>query len=424
MKIRSSYTDKKWLTPKLTELGASGAEEVRDEAREQINRVLSEVVRCQNLVILTGLGTSLCVMNDETPPKPKAPTMSGLWQRVSDKYDPALDKEKWEELLASVKHQPDSKNIEELLSACKVATVWFSGSALTNLQSFIDLAEKEIRDAVNFLENSDLLPTHATFLQRIARRSAGKNRAKLFTTNYDLCFERAAKDGRFVVIDGFSPTLPPTFDPVYFTYDIVKRDNEGDASAFIPNVFHLYKLHGSIDWERQVSDIEKKHNTDKPLLIYPRSSKYEQAFSQPYLEMMSALQSALREQNTGLLVIGFGFNDKHIAEPILSAIRSNLGLKVVIVDPCLINVKDRTAYLADGGDENDLDVNGEIQQDGNAAKNDSLKQIQAFMDRGDARLSFLNATFEEVSREIPDLTAETELEMHMKRMRDIRGSAA
>lgn len=411
MKIRSSYTDKKWLTPKPAALGAVNPEDVRDVAREQINRVLSEVVRCQNLVILTGLGTSLCVMNDDTPPKPKAPTMFALWQRVSSKYDPASDKKKWEELLTSVKHQPDNKNIEELLSACKVATVWFSGDDLTNLQSFIDLAEKEIRDAVNFLEDSDLLPIHATFLQRIARRSAGKNRAKLFTTNYDLCFERSAKDGRFVVIDGFSPTLPPTFDPVYFTYDIVKRGNEGDASAFIPNVFHLYKLHGSIDWERRASVIEKKHNTEKPLLIYPRSSKYEQAFSQPYLEMMSALQYALREPNTGLLVIGFGFNDKHIAEPILSAVRSNLGLKVVVVDPWLI-------------DENHFDEDAVIQKDGNIANNDFLKQIQAFMDRGDARLSFLNATFEEVSQEIPDLTAETELEIHMQRMRNIHGSAS
>ncbi|NOU22973.1 MAG: SIR2 family protein, partial [Methyloglobulus sp.] len=334
MKIRSSYTDKKWLTPKPAAPSASDPEDGLDKAREQINRVLSEVVRCQNLVILTGLGTSLCVMNDETPPKPKAPTMLGLWNRVREKYDPNPDEKKWGELLASVKHQPDSKNIEELLSACKVATVWFLDSDLTNLQSFIDLAEKEIREGVDFLEASDELSTHAIFLQRIARRSAGKNRAKLFTTNYDLCFERAAKDGAFVVIDGFSPTLPPTFNPVYFTYDIVKRGSEGDASAFIPNVFHLYKLHGSIDWERRESgDIEKKHETDTPLLIYPRSSKYEQAFSQPYLEMMAALQSALREQNTGLLVIGFGFNDKHIAEPILSAIRSNLGLKVVVVDP-------------------------------------------------------------------------------------------
>jgi hypothetical protein len=60
MKIRSSYTDKKWLTPKPTSLDSGDPEEWRDEAREQINRALSEVVRCQNLLVLNGLGTSPC----------------------------------------------------------------------------------------------------------------------------------------------------------------------------------------------------------------------------------------------------------------------------------------------------------------------------------------------------------------------------
>jgi len=413
MKIRSAYTNKQWLTPKQKNetSGAGNQKEERDEACDQINRVLSEIVRCQNLVILTGLGTSMCVMDGNNPPKPKAPTMSNLWMRVSDKYNSNTKKKNWEKLLNSVKHPSGSQNIEELLSECKIAEAFFSDNELTKIRSFIDLAEKEIREAVNFLDNSDSLAVHNVFLQRIARRSAGKGRAKIFTTNYDLCFERAAKDGRFVVIDGFSPTLPPTFDPVYFSYDIVRRGNDSDASAFIPNVFHLYKLHGSIEWERRGSDIEKKYNTDKPLLIYPRSSKYEQAFSQPYFEMMSALQSALREPNTGLLVIGFGFNDNHISEPVLSAIRSNLGLKVVIVDPFLINV-------------NDLDNNGKTEQPGNATKNPFLNKIQALMDQGDARLSFLNATFEEVSRDIPDLTAETDLEKHMLRMRSINGGSA
>ena len=65
----------------------------------------------------------------------------------------------------------------------------------------------------------------------------------------------------------------------------------------------LYKVHGSIDWELDDASkkINKKPGTDKPLLIYPRSTKYELAFVQPYLEMISSFQSAIRQRDTGLL---------------------------------------------------------------------------------------------------------------------------
>ena len=105
----------------------------------------------------------------------------------------------------------------------------------------------------------------------------------------------------------------------------------------VPNVFQLYKLHGSVDWALNIEsrEIERDPKTLKPVLVYPRNSKYELAFSQPYLEMMSALQTALRQSDTGLLILGFGFNDSHIAEPVLAAIRSNLSLQVVVCDPGL-----------------------------------------------------------------------------------------
>jgi hypothetical protein len=48
---------------------------------------------------------------------------------------------------------------------------------------------------------------------------------------------------------------------------------------------------------------------------------------------MSRFQTALRMPNTGLLVVGFGFNDAHLVGPIESALRSNASLKVVAVAP-------------------------------------------------------------------------------------------
>lgn len=140
--------------------------------------------------------------------------------------------------------------------------------------------------------------------------------------------------------------------------------------------------------------------------------------------MMAALQAALREPNTGLLIVGFGFNDNHVAEPILSAIRSNLGLKVVVVDPALVKIEDGHRYVRQGGDQDDLNENGDLEEVGTAVTNAFINNIQRLIDQGDARLTLLNGTFEDMTREMPDLTAETDLEKHMSRLRVIEGGEA
>lgn len=94
----------------------------------------------------------------------------------------------------------------------------------------------------------------------------------------------------------------------------------------------MYKLHGSLNWER-VSDtrIIQKEETDTPLIIYPASEKYESSYEQPYFEMMSRFQQALRKEETLLVVIGFGFQDKHIQNVIIEAVAQNPGFQLVIV---------------------------------------------------------------------------------------------
>ena len=48
---------------------------------------------------------------------------------------------------------------------------------------------------------------------------------------------------------------------------------------------------------------------------------------------MAQYLAAVREPNTCVLVVGFGFNDDHLAEPLLAAARSNPHLRLIIVDP-------------------------------------------------------------------------------------------
>jgi len=151
-----------------------------------------------------------------------------------------------------------------------------------------------------------------------------------------------------VVLDGFSFTQPRHFDPRFFLYDIVRRPSTGDeVGTLLEGVFHLYKLHGSVNWSRASDgeiEIVAKPDPDSACLIYPAKGKYQQSYVQPHLESISQYFSVLREPNTCLIVTGFGFNDDHLSEPILAAVRTNPHLRLIIVNP---SADDLTANSTD-----------------------------------------------------------------------------
>jgi hypothetical protein len=98
----------------------------------------------------------------------------------------------------------------------------------------------------------------------------------------------------------------------------------------------MYKLHGSVNWSRKADNeivVEQNPSPDSACLIYPARGKYQQSYVQPHLELISQYFSVLREPNTCLIVIGFGFNDDHLSEPILAAVRTNPHLRLIVVNP-------------------------------------------------------------------------------------------
>ena len=90
------------------------------------------------------------------------------------------------------------------------------------------------------------------------------------------------------------------------------------------------------NWSRKAENeivVEAEPTPDSACLIYPAKGKYQQSYVQPHLELVSQYFSVLREPNTCLIVAGFGFNDDHLSEPILTAVRTNPHLRLVIVNP-------------------------------------------------------------------------------------------
>lgn len=279
----------------------------------------------KHIVILAAAGTSLDNGSN------KGETRNGLWKSGRD-----IIKQLYKELLPcdnKLRRIANDKDIEAFLSHILLVEK-ISEEKASRLKPFREQLEKIIRDACQLELDSSNAP-HKTFLDKITARKASEPRVQLFTTNYDTLFEQAAQEGGYAVIDGFSFTFPRTFSGRYFDYDIVQRERTRlkDEESFVSKVFHLYKMHGSLTWEKTEQGIVQQVNsTESPLIVYPASDKYESSYEKPYFEMMSRFQQALRRENTLLIVVGFGFRDKHIQNVILEAVNQNPSFQLVIVN--------------------------------------------------------------------------------------------
>jgi len=237
------------------------------------------------------------------------------------------------ETSGKVNHDLTDKNIEALLSKVEAFLQVNDDEAV---RAFLNASKRVILEKCSGFVVPAKVEAHRVFLHRLSRRRVRDRRLKLFTTNYDLCFERAASELGGVALDGFSFTAPRRYDPRFFAYDIVRRPHsDGDSGDYLEGVFLLYKLHGSVNWARIGDSIIEKHRPEpeEACLIYPARGKYRQSFMQPHLESMAQYLSALREPNTCVLVVGFGFNDDHLAEPLLAAAKSNPHLRLIVADP-------------------------------------------------------------------------------------------
>lgn len=376
-----------------------------------IELALSTALNASNLILLTGAGSSFCAVNPGA--KPGAPAMSDLWDAVEDSATVGV-------MAAIIALIPNAagigKNIEKLLTLCKLYGALFNDDDSRKISIFIETAEKAILQRVDFVDKNTDISSHRALVRKIARRGNRKPRTKIFTTNYDLCFEQAARQQQFVLIDGFSHSTPQVYDRAHFSYDIVRRDSVTEGGPdYVENVFQLYKLHGSLDWRRSGTTILRSRDASDgdPVLIYPRDTKYQEAFDVPYLDMMSALQAALREPDTALVVSGFGFNDDHISKPIMAAVEANMAIKVIICD---------VAYL----DDSSLAGTGTVisQAASMRVANPYFKKFRELADAGDKRITLINGRFEDLVDAIPDLVAQTERERHAARIQLLRESAS
>lgn len=304
--------------------GENFKEVAEKQKKEYYKKKLEKLLLSDNLLLLTGAGTSIGFGGK---------IMSELWNEAEKL---TLREDTFELFCQAISYNTAIKDLEALLSEAEINLK--SSKELPDwFEDFKLEIEKMIKRECSFNLTETDFETHLTLLQKLTQRKVSKSRLKIYNLNYDLSFEQAAQKGGFTIIDGFSFTQPRVFNGRYYDYDIVRRENSRLSAEenYVDKVFHLYKPHGSVNWAKKDTDIIQRNKEEDfhAVMIYPNATKFEHSYEQPFFEVMSRFQIELRKNSSSTLIIsGFSLADKHIMTMVKEAIRQNSSLNVIIVN--------------------------------------------------------------------------------------------
>ena len=289
----------------------------------------------ENTIVLTGAGSSYNMgVSDK-----KGKLMGGLWEAAVSEFGyEELDNFCQKINFSDLKPDNETTDIEKLLTHAQLYHYVYGLSKSDEMTKKLKIMVKDACTLILPQENPPRM-----FLRKLVSKKTKYTRPKIFTLNYDTLFEQAAEKNGFMIIDGFSYTYPRKFKGTNFDLDVVTRITNRNVleDNFVSNVVHIYKPHGSINWQRKGEDIIIENEAKESLMIYPSSNKYESSYQQPFFEMMSRFQQETRAKNTLLIIIGYSFGDAHINAMIYEALSVNSSITIIFVTP---DVHDESKY--------------------------------------------------------------------------------
>lgn len=236
-------------------------------------------------------------------------------------------KAQWDALCVECK-PPDGKDptVEDVLTELRTLANR-RGSAPILGMSKVELTDLDERIcALIATEMRKPLPAYRNSYNRFASWIGGVHRdspAEIFTPNYDLLFEQALEQHPLPHFDGFVGSREPWFDLASIEHDAIPA-----------RWTRLWKLHGSINWERieetvngakitRVVRVTREAAAGK-VMIFPSHLKYDQSRRMPYLAMLDRLRAFFHGKDAPRLVIcGYSFLDEHLNEVLLDGLRGN-----------------------------------------------------------------------------------------------------
>jgi hypothetical protein len=158
---------------------------------------------------------------------------------------------------------------------------------------------------------------------------------EIFTTNYDLIFEKSFESLQIPYFDGFIGANEPFFLP-----ESIETGSKLDYPPI--SWVRLWKLHGSLGWFWKKNDkgygskvirlgvrIKDVDSKDNELVIYPSREKYELSRKQPFISYFDRLKRYLLEGEEIFIISGYSFSDEHINEIFFNALQQNNRLHII-----------------------------------------------------------------------------------------------
>lgn len=133
----------------------------------------------------------------------------------------------------------------------------------------------------------------------------------IITTNYDCILEYLLEYYNWPFTDGFTGREFSSFDVKNFQKT---------------NFINLIKVHGSLRWN---TNKQYSYYNKSMLAILPSNNKYEKIINDPFRSLIVRSDKII-EKSKCFLIIGFGFNDKHLTPKLDEALEAE-DKKVVIV---------------------------------------------------------------------------------------------
>jgi len=225
------------------------------------------------------------------------------------------------------KANKDRNNIEDILSFIRGLKQVSKGGEVRGLnEETLNDLEYAICERIVTKINVDL-PNSNTPYHKLTKWISSIDREvpiEIFTTNYDLLMEKSLESMEVPYFDGFVGSNRSFFD---------LRAVEGNL---IPcHWTRLWKIHGSINWYQMEDSGQKKVyrsseiKTKESHLIYPSHLKYEQSRKMPYLALIDKLDSFIRQKSSLLILSGYSFNDEHLNDTIINALKANPSAMVI-----------------------------------------------------------------------------------------------
>jgi hypothetical protein len=271
-------------------------------ANTQFFERLKKLFQSGHINFLIGSGASM----------PAVQGMGNIEQELTDLYQQDTDKAKADATEKESAFKETLKPAKEALLADAILTEPFQ-SVLNSYETFIRHLEAILNDRKN-----SLLP----------------KQANIFTTNYDLFFEKASESVASLVLnDGFdrTPKLSQKFEfsPKNFFNTVYHNGTVYGYKVELPSV-NLIKIHGSCSWKTHSEKIFFDVSHDDPTIILPRKQKFaETVINQTHYDLLRLYANELDKENALLCTFGFSFADEHILDITRRALK-NPTLQIVI----------------------------------------------------------------------------------------------